>query len=207
MPLNAKSSTMAVKKFVVACFDDEKTLFPAVKNVRKTGYKIHDVYSPMPIHGLDAAMGLRDTSLHTAGFIYGITGTTTAFSFITWVLTYDWPLNIGGKPHFSLPAWIPIMFELTVLFAAVGMVMTFCYLCQLAPFVKKDHFHPRATDDLFVMAIECTDKTNDAEVTDFLKNIGAIDVSTQYKETGWWIGRYDKETVIFGKPVEPIVQS
>jgi len=198
---------MAVKKFVVACFDDEKTLFPAVKNVRKTGYKIHDVYSPMPIHGLDAAMGLRDTSLHTAGFIYGITGTATAFSFITWVLTYDWPLNIGGKPHFSLPAWIPIMFELTVLFAAVGMVLTFCYLCQLAPFVKKDHFHPRATDDMFVMAIECTDKTNDAEVTDFLRNIGAVDISTQYKETGWWIGRYDQETTIFGKPVEPIVQS
>lgn len=198
---------MAVKKFVVACFDDEKTLFPAVKNVRKTGYKIHDVYSPMPIHGLDTALGLRDTSLHTAGFIYGITGTTTAFSFITWVLTYDWPLNIGGKPHFSLPAWIPIMFELTVLFSAVGMVLTFCYLCQLAPFVKKDHFHPRATDDLFVMAIECTEKTNEAEVTDFLKNIGAIDVSTQYKETGWWIGRYDQETKLFGKPVEPVVQS
>lgn len=198
---------MAVKKFVVACFDDEKVLFPAVKNVRKTGYKIHDVYTPMPIHGLDAAMGLRDTSLHTAGFIYGIAGTLTAFSFITWVLTYDWPLNIGGKPHFALPAWIPIMFELTVLFSAVGMVLTFCYLCQLAPFVKKDHFHLRATDDLFVMAIECTEKTNDAEVTDFMKNIGAIEVSTEYKETGWWIGRYDQETKIFGKPVEPVVQA
>lgn len=196
---------MAVKKFVVACFDDEKTLFPAVKAVRKTGYKIHDVYTPMPIHGLDAALGLRDTSLHTAGFIYGITGTTVAFSFITWVLTYDWPLDIGGKPAFSLPAWIPIMFELTVLFSAVGMVLTFCYLCQMAPFVKKDHFHPRATDDLFVMAVECTDKTNDAEATDFLRSLGAIEVTTQYKETGWWIGRYDKETQILGKPVEPVV--
>lgn len=198
---------MGVKKFVVACFDDEKTLFPAIKSVRKTGYKIHDVYSPMPVHGLDAAMGLRDTSLHTAGFIYGITGTTTAFSFITWTLTYDWPMNIGGKPFFSLPAWIPIMFELTVLFSAVGMVLTFCYLCQLAPFVKKDHFHPRATDDLFVMAIECTEKTNEGEVTDFLKSIGAIEVNTQYKETGWWIGRYDKETTVFGKPVEPVVNA
>ncbi|HYO22553.1 MAG TPA: DUF3341 domain-containing protein [Flavisolibacter sp.] len=196
---------MAVKKFIVACFDDEKTLFPAVKNVRKTGYKIHDVYTPMPIHGLDAAMGLRDTSLHTAGFIYGITGTATAFSFITWALTYDWPMNIGGKPFFSLPAWIPIMFELTVLFSAVGMVLTFCYLCQLAPFVKKDHFHLRATDDMFVMAIECTEKTNEGEVSDFLKNIGAIEVNTQYKETGWWIGRYDKETKPFGTPVEPAV--
>ena len=198
---------MPVKKFVVGCFDDEAVLFPAVKAVRKTGYKIHDVYTPMPIHGLDAAMGLRDTSLHTAGFIYGITGTTVAFSFITWVLTYDWPLNIGGKPYFSLPAWIPIMFELTVLFSAVGMVLTFCYLCQMAPFVKKDHFHPRATDDLFVMAIECSEKTNEQEVTDFLKNAGAIEVNTQYRETRWWIGTYDKETKILGKPVEPVIQS
>jgi hypothetical protein len=195
---------MAVKKFVVACFDDEAVLFPAVKQVRKAGFKLHDVFTPMPIHGLDAAMGLRDTSLHTAGFIYGITGTTVAFSFITWTLTYDWPLNIGGKPAFSLPAWIPIMFELTVLFAAVGMVLTFCYLCQLAPFVKKDHFHPRSTDDLFVMAIECSDKTNDAEVSDFLRNIGAVEVSTEYKETGWWLGRYDQETRVFGKQVEAV---
>jgi hypothetical protein len=195
---------MSVQKFVVACFNEESALFSAVRNVRKSGYKIHDVYTPMPIHGLDAAMGLRDTSLHTAGFIYGITGTATAFSFITWTLTYDWPLNIGGKPFFSLPAWIPIMFELTVLFASVGMVLTFCYLCQLAPFVKKDHFHPRSTDDLFVMAIECTERTNETEVTDFMKNIGAVDVSTQYRETGWWLGRYDKETRPFGKPVEVV---
>ena len=196
---------MPVKKFVVACFDDEKVLFPAVKNVRKTGYKIHDVYTPMPIHGLDTAMGLRDTSLHTAGFIYGITGTTVAFSFITWALTYDWPLDIGGKPFFSLPAWIPIMFKLTVLFAAVGMVLTFCYLCQLAPFVKKDHFNPRSTDDTFVMALEVTDKSNEAEAVAFLQNLGATDVSVQLKETGWWIGRYDKETRVFNKQVEPSI--
>lgn len=196
---------MGVKKFVVGNFYDEQVLFPAVKQVRKAGYKIHDVYTPFPIHGLDAAMGLRDTSLHTAGFIYGITGTTVAFSFITWVFTTDWPMNIGGKPFFSLPAWIPIMFELTVLFAAVGMVLTFCYLCQLAPFVKKDHFNPRATDDTFVMAIECTDKTNEAEAISFLQSLGAADVSTQYKETGWWIGRYDQETRVFNKQVEPTV--
>jgi hypothetical protein len=195
---------MAIKKFVVGCFDDEQVLFPAVKNVRKAGYKIHDVYTPMPIHGLDAAMGLRDTSLHTAGFIYGIAGTATAFSFITWVFTTDWPMNIGGKPFFSLPAWIPIMFELTVLFSAVGMVLTFCYLCQLAPFVKKDHFHLRATDDLFVMAIECSEKTNETEVTQFLQNIGAIEVTTQHKETGWWIGRYDQEEKLYKTEVEAV---
>jgi Protein of unknown function (DUF3341) len=189
---------MAVKKFVVGSFGDEAVLFPAVKKARRAGYKIHDVFTPFPIHGLDKALGLKDTSLDTAGFIYGIAGTATALGFISWVFTADWPLNIGGKPHFSLPAWIPITFELTVLFSAVGMMLTFCYLCQVAPFVKKDHFNPRSTDDLFVMALECTDKTNEAEAVVFLQGLGAFDVKVDRRETGWWIGRYDRETKMFG---------
>jgi hypothetical protein len=192
---------MAIKKFAVGCFDDEAVLFPAVKEVRKAGYKIHDVYTPMPIHGLDTAMGLRDTSLHTAGFIYAITGTATALSFMSWVFTRDWPLNIGGKPHFALPAWIPITFELTVLFSAVGMVLTFCYLCQMAPFVKKQHFHLRATDDLFVMAIELTPKANEADLTSFLKNAGAKETFIKEAETGWWLGRYDRERKPFERSI------
>jgi|SRR6516225_7450373 hypothetical protein len=191
---------MAVKKFVVGCFDDEAVLFSAVKKVRNAGYKIYDVYTPMAIHGLDKAMGLRDTSLHTAGFIYGITGTTTALSGIGYVFTYDWPLNFGGKPHFSLPAWIPIVFELTVLFASVGMVLTFCYLCQMAPFVKKHHFHPRSTDDLFVMVLECTQKTNESDLQAFLQSTGAKEINVQNAETGWWLGRYDKQE----KGIEPL---
>jgi hypothetical protein len=159
----------------------------------------------MAIHGLDTAMGLRDTSLHTAGFVYGMAGLVTAFSFITWTLTTDWPMNIGGKPFFALPAWIPIMFELTVLFSSVGMVLTFCYLCQMAPFVKKDHFNLRSTDDTFVMAIECSDKTDENEVISFLQNVGAQNVTVQYKETGWWLGRYDKQQKLYDSKVEAVV--
>jgi hypothetical protein len=196
---------MAIKKFVTGNFYDEAVLFPAVKKVRRSGYKIHDVYTPFPIHGLDKAMGLRDTSLHTAGFIYALCGTCTALGFITWALTVDWRINFGGKPFFALPAWIPITFELTVLFSSIGMVLTFCYLCQLAPFVKKDHFNPRSTDDTFVMALECTSKTNDSELTGFLQNLGATDVQVQYKETGWWLGRYDKDTKRFERKTEEAV--
>jgi len=188
---------MAKKKFVVGCYDDEVVLFPAVKKVRTAGYKIHDVYTPFAVHGLDHALGLRETSLHTAGFIYGVIGCATALSGISWILTYDWPLNFGGKPNFALPAWIPITFELTVLFAAVGMVMTFCYLCQLAPFVKKHHFHLRATDDLFVMVIECTEKTNSEDLKAFLTNSGAVETDIQIAEEGWWFGRYDKDEIPF----------
>jgi hypothetical protein len=173
---------MAKKKFVVGCFDDEAVLFPAVKKVRTAGYKIHDVYTPFAVHGLDHALGLRETSLHTAGFIYGITGTSTALGCISWILAKDWPLNVGGKPHFALPAWIPI---------------TFCYLCQLAPFVKKHHFHPRSTDDLFVMVIECTEKTNVTDLTAFLSANGAVETDVQVAEDGWWWGRYDKDEIPF----------
>jgi hypothetical protein len=188
---------MAVKKFVVGCFTEEQVLFDAVKKVRKAGYKLHDVYTPFPIHGLDKAMGLRDTSIHTAGFLYALFGTTTALCFMTWAFTVDWPLNVGGKPNFALPAWIPIIFEFTVLCACVGMVITFCYLCQLAPFVRKHHFHLRSTDDLFVMVIETTTKSNDGEISTFLSGAGAQQVNVQNAETGWWLGRYDKERKLY----------
>ena len=188
---------MAIKKFVVGNFDDENVLFPAVKRVRSAGYKIHDVYTPFPPHGLDTALGLRQTSLHTAGFIYGITGTTTALTGISWIFDVDWLMNIGGKPHIPLPAMIPITFELTVLFAAVGMVYTFCWLCQIAPGVKKHVFHPRATDDQFVMVIECTEHTNVEEAKAFLGTVGAKEVNVQNAEAGWWWGTYDKEQVLY----------
>jgi hypothetical protein len=190
---------MALKRFVIGCFDDEAVLFPAVKKVRNAGYKIQDVYTPFPVHGLDHALGMRETSLHTAGFIYGITGTTTALSGMSWIFTKDWPLNIGGKPNLPLPAFIPITFELTVLFSAVGMVLTFLYLCQLGPFVKRHHFHPRATDDFFVMAIECTDKTNIEDLKGFLSGAGAVEVDYQVAETGWWLGRYDKQQELYAE--------
>ena len=188
---------MALKRFVVGCFADEAVLFPAVKKVRNAGYKIHDVYTPFPVHGLDHAIGIRETSLHTAGFIFGITGTATALGCMGWIFTSDWPLNIGGKPHFPLPAFIPITFETTVLFASVGMVLTFCYLCQLAPFVKKDHFNLRSTDDIFLMALECTDKTKETEAVSFLQSLGARDVKVDYKEERWWLGRYDKQQKLY----------
>jgi hypothetical protein len=193
---------MALKKFVVGVFEEEGNLFNAVRRVRKSGYRLHDVYTPFPLHGLDREMGLRDTSIHTAGFIYGIAGTALALGFMTWVFTKDWPLNIGGKPHFALPAWIPIMFEFTVLLSAVGMVLTFCYVSQLAPFVRKHHFHPRSTDDKFVMVIDISSNNSEAEVSDFLTSLGATETNVQVAETGWWLGRYDKEQKI-GASREP----
>jgi hypothetical protein len=111
-----------------------------VKNVRKAGYKIHDVYTPFPVHGLDHAMGLRETSLHTAGFIYAITGTTTALTFMSWVFTKDWPMDIGGKPHFALPAWIPITFELNCIIFCRRYGTYILLSVPVSPVCKKTSF-------------------------------------------------------------------
>ena len=161
--------------------------------MRNSGYKMHDVYTPFPVHGLDGALGLKDTDLHVAGFIYGLCGTSTALGFMSWIFTSDWPINFGGKPHFSLPAMVPIIFELTVLFAAVGMVLTFCYLNQIMPGVKKHVFHPRQSDDLFLIVIELNDHVSEQEVIDYLKTTGAVETNVQVAEAEWWYGRWDKK--------------
>lgn len=184
---------MAIKKFAVACYDDEEVLFPAVKMVRHSGYKMHDVFTPFPVHGLDEAMGLKETDLHIAGFIFGLMGTSTAIGFMSWIFCADWPLNFGGKPHFALPAFIPITFELTVLFAAVGMVLTFCYLNQIMPGVKKHVFHPRQTDDYFVLTIEMNGQTSEPEILEYLKTTGAKEISIQTAEEGWWYGKFGEK--------------
>jgi len=184
---------MAIKKFAVACYDDEAVLFPAVDKVRNSGYKLHEVYTPFPVHGLDVALGEKETDLHIAGFCYGITGTATALGFMSWIFTKDWSINYGGKPFFALPAFIPITFELTVMFAAVGMVLTYCYLNKIMPGVKKHVFHPRQTDDLFVIVMEITDPATEGEIMDFLKSTGPVETNVQVAEEGWWYGMWDKD--------------
>ena len=190
---------MSVKKFVTGNFYDEAVLFPAVKKYAGPGIR-----SMMCLHRFLFMDWIKPWVFVIPAFIQrGLFMPSPEharrWAFITWALTVDWQLNFGGKPFFALPAWIPITFELTVLFASVGMVLTFCYLCQMAPFVKKDHFNLRSTDDTFVMALECTDKTNEADAVNFLQSLGASEVQVQYKETGWWLGRYDKDTKRFEK--------
>jgi hypothetical protein len=183
---------MPVKNFVVGCFTEEPAVFKAVKKVRGSGYKLHDIYSPYPVHGLDEAMGLRQTSLHTAGFFYGLFGVIAALGGMAFITVHSWPLNFDGKPHFPLPSFIPITFEFTVLVSSVGMTLTFCWLNQLMPYVRKHLFHPRQTDDLIVMVIERTGKTTDEELKKWFADMGAIEISAQRAETGWWYGSYAK---------------
>lgn len=159
-------------------FDDDHTLLHAVESVRKAGVQITDVYTPFPVHGLEHKMGLRPTKIHTAGFIFGATGLTTAFSMMTFANTFNYPNNFGGKPLFALPAWIPIMFEHTVLFASVGMVIVFYYLCNMYPGKQPAIIHPRTTDDLFAMTFEIdgADAAYISQVKELLNGEGAVEI-------------------------------
>ena len=117
------------KDIIFGLYNDEEEMLEAVKAANADHLEIMDVYSPFPVHGLDPLLGLAESRLHIAGFVYGLLGTLTAFLGMTWIFTKDWPIIFGGKPHWAVPAFIPITFELTVLFAAIGMTVTFYIVC------------------------------------------------------------------------------
>lgn len=145
------------KEVLYGLYDDEEYLLDAVDQANADGLDIMEVFTPFPVHGLDPKLGLAESRLHQAGFVYGAIGTLVAFGFMTWVFTRDWPIIFGGKPYFSAPAFIPITFELTVLFAAVGMVVTFYIICGLGPGVSNTSLDDRITDDKFCIAFDVTD--------------------------------------------------
>lgn len=164
------------KNLIFGLYDDEEILLSAVKKANSAHLDIDDVYSPFPVHGLDPLLGLAESRLHIAGFVYGMLGTLTAFLGMTWIFTKDWPVIFGGKPYWSVPAFIPITFELTVLFACVGMVVTFYIVCGLGPGVTNDYLDDRITDDKFCIAFDKS-KVNASEAESFLKETGASEIN------------------------------
>jgi len=155
----------------------------AVKQTRLAHHHIEEVYTPFPVHGLDKAMGLAPTRIAIAAFLYGLTG----LSFGTWMMNFvmiqDWPQDIGGKPSFSyiqnMPAFVPIIFEETVFFAAHLMVITFYMRSKLWPFKKAENPDVRTTDDHFLMEVAVNN--NEDELTAFLQSTGAVEVKVVEK--------------------------
>jgi hypothetical protein len=162
-------------------YNDEEVLLHAVKKAKENHLDILDVYSPFPVHGLDDILGLSESRLHVAGFIYGLIGTLTAFLFMTWVFTRDWPIIFGGKPYFSAPSFIPVTFEVTVLFASVGMVVTFYTICGMGPGVTNPTLDDRITDDKFCIAFDVNDasETQHSDLRKFLLETGAEEVNVK----------------------------
>jgi len=142
------------KHFIVGIYSDEDVLKSAVKGIRKKGVKIHEVYTPYPIHGLEHALGYKESNMPVAAFLFGLLGTCLAIAMQVGMIGVDWPMIIGGKPNVSIPDFVPITFELTVLLGAFGMVGTFMVTNNLKPYKVPRIFDIRATDDKHVMAID-----------------------------------------------------
>ena len=170
---------MANKKFLLGVYNDEITVLDAVKKIRAAGVRIHEVFTPFPVHGIDEAIGNRPTGLHTAGFVFGLVGVTLMFLYITWINTINYPIIYGGKPYFSLPAYIPILFEVTVLSASVGMVVTYFVLNGLSPIRQKPVLDERTSDDKFVIAFSADemDAKERQEITNLLRENGAVEIN------------------------------
>ena len=167
------------KDITFGLYDDETDLMNAVRAANKKHLDIYDVFSPFPVHGLDPILGLEESRLHIAGFIYGALGTLTAFLGMTWIFTKDWPIIFGGKPYWSVPAFIPITFELTVLFAAIGMTVTFYVINGQGPGVTNPVLHDRITDDKFCIAFD-NHHVSEEEAKSFLKETGASEITTKH---------------------------
>lgn len=169
----------ANKNFVVGIFDNEDILLEGVEKIRGSGVKIHEVYSPFPVHGLDEVLGYKRSRLPIAAFLFGMTGTALALTMQIWMLGYDWPMIIGGKNYASLPPFIPVTFELTVLLGALGMVATFMIVSDMKPYKWPRQFDLRSTDDKHVMAIDLAlnaGKSKD-EIKRILKEAGASEAN------------------------------
>jgi hypothetical protein len=155
----------------------------AVKKVKAAKFHIEEVYCPFPVHGLDKAMGLAPTRLAIMSFMYGCIGLAVAITMMNYMMIQDWPQDIGGKPSFSylenMPAFVPIMFELTVFFAAHLMVITFYMRSKLWPFKEAENPDVRTTDDHFLMEIEIHD--NEAELKELLLSTGAVEINITEK--------------------------
>ncbi len=166
-------------KYIVGLFNDDEKLMKAVEAFRKAGVAIHDVLTPYPVHGLDAAMGLKDSRLHTVGFLAGASGCLFALGFIIWTNAVSYPTNFGGKPLISIPSYIPVTFEVTVLSAAVTMVVAFFVRSGFSVFKQPRIFDERTTDDHFAMIFETNDKNeNDlSKIRELLKHNGAVEVN------------------------------
>lgn len=164
---------------LLAEFSDPGALLHAAEAVREEGYRHFDTHSPFPIHGMDEAMGLGNAAgVGVFTFFGGLTGFVVAYLLQWWTGAVDYPLNISGKPFFAVEPSVPIMFELTVLFAAFGAVAGMLALNGLPrpynPLFYSDRFDG-VTDDRFFLHIAASDEQFDSEETAAtLRKLGAL---------------------------------
>lgn len=165
---------------IIAAFDTVPDVYHACEQVRDAGYSQWDTITSFPIHGLDAAMGMRRSKVPRFSLAGGITGFCTGMSFIFWAGAVEYPLIVGGKPYFSPMFAFPVSYELTILFTAFATIGGMFFLNKLPM-----HYHPvlkapqfvRALDDRFYIVIEANDpKFNAVETRALLQRAGGKDI-------------------------------
>ena len=169
-------------KVIFAMYDDDDKLMDGAKHLVANDVRVSDVYSPMPLHGIDPIIGVEPTRLAITAFMYGLTGTMLAIIGIRYMMIVDWPMNIGGKPSFSLienlPSFVPIFLEFTVLCAAHGMAITYLLRNKTLPGMPPRNPDPRTTDDKFVIEISAAEnsKFNLKDITAMVKKTGIVEM-------------------------------
>lgn len=175
----------AKKPTILAVYEDPDATTAAARHIMAKGVKIREIYAPFPIHGIDKVLGVKPTRISTITFFYGLLGTSLALLMIWYMNIQDWPMDIGGKPSFSLgqnlPAFVPVTFEITVLVAAHLMNFTFLFTSRLFPGLKNMNPDPRSTDDKFVMEIVLEENhVSAAEIKTVLGETQPTEVNDHY---------------------------
>ncbi len=171
------------RRVFLGIFGNEEDILAATRAAREAGYTISDVYTPHAVHGLDAALGLRRSRLPWICFLAGLTGAVLKVWFEFWTTMVDWPVNVGGKPWNSLPAFVPVTFEVMVLSAGVTTLFAFLVVARLWPGRKPALPHPGITDDRFVLALEEADAAFDAaRVRRLLEKFHVVEVEEHLQE-------------------------
>ncbi len=171
------------RRFLLGVFDKEENILAATNEARVRGLAIADVYTPYAVHGLDKAMGLRPSRLPWVCFALGATGAAFKVWFEFWTSASDWPINVGGKPWNSLPAFVPITFEVMVLFAALSTVAAFLLGRGLLPGRKPKLAYPGVTNDQFALVIEEKDASFDLdEVSEMLRGFGVTHIEERAEQ-------------------------
>lgn len=171
---NSTDDSAKVVRYTAAFFEDEDDLVAGAAAARHAGFEVYDAYTPFPVHGLDEAVALRRSRLTWIAFAAGAVGLILALTLQIWTSAYDWPLNVGGKPFNSFPLFIPVAFELTVLFSGLFAIGVLFARNRMWLFSKRRVFE-HVTDDRFVLVLRQSDASFDME-----KAVGLL---THYRAT------------------------
>ena len=171
---------------IIAEFDTPEELIAAAEKARDAGFKRMDAYAPFPVEGLSEAMGFRDMWVPTIMFLGGLIGCAAGFGLLTWATMIEYPMNIGGRPLFGWPSFIPITFETTVLTASLTGIFGMFLLNGLPqpyhPVFNAPNFEA-ASGDRFFLCIEARDPRFDRnETRQFLEDAKPLRVSEVMEE-------------------------